>query len=182
MSIFFGTTAKISSAFGHHACESRENTMKILTKKPIINVLTGICLLGVSVVLAESRTLTVSATVAESVHFSSSMSTLNFSTLNSASVSNANASISPTVWLSNGTTGTIVLSGSGLYSSGTYNGTMTNGSNSIPYTISLESSVVKGAGKSTPIPVTINANIEARDFINAPAGTYTDTVTLTITP
>lgn len=60
---------------------------------------------------------------------------------------------------------------------------LTNGSDSIPYTLELPTSVTRTTGGllvSFTIP--IKADIQGIDYRQASAGNYTDTVTLEITP
>jgi spore coat protein U-like protein len=51
----------------------------------------------------------------------------------------------------------------------------------IPYTFTY-ATTGNGAGKSSPITLNIASTVANTDFINAQAGNYTDTVTLTIMP
>jgi hypothetical protein len=39
-----------------------------------------------------------------------------------------------------------------------------------------------GSGKNTPLTVTFDADILNADYVDAPAGTYEDFITLTISP
>lgn len=58
---------------------------------------------------------------------------------------------------------------------------MTNGIDFIPYTFTYRPTGV-GSGPASPITMDIAASISDVDYINASAGAYTDTVTLTINP
>jgi spore coat protein U-like protein len=57
---------------------------------------------------------------------------------------------------------------------------LTNGSDSIPYTLDLPTSATGRAYRAITIPIT--ARIQGNDYRLAPAGAYMDTVTLEINP
>jgi spore coat protein U-like protein len=57
-----------------------------------------------------------------------------------------------------------------------------NGSNSIPYTLDLPTSATARVFILGSITIPITAHIQGNDYRFAPAGAYTDTVTLQITP
>jgi spore coat protein U-like protein len=75
----------------------------------------------------------------------------------------------------------------GLNFSGTFRLKSVVGSDYIPYTLTYNTSALTGQGKSTDIGgsgagnLAIVASIPAGALDNAPAGSYTDLVTLTIT-
>lgn len=57
---------------------------------------------------------------------------------------------------------------------------LTSGTNSIPYSLDLPTSATGRAYRNITIPII--ARIQGNDYRHAPAGTYTDTVTLEINP
>jgi spore coat protein U-like protein len=76
--------------------------------------------------------------------------------------------------------------GSGLSSdTGTLNGAMTNGGNSVNYTLVFNNTITgQGFGSGKDVPILVSGSVAQADAENAvylPAGVYTDTVTLTIT-
>lgn len=54
-----------------------------------------------------------------------------------------------------------------------------NGTNKIPYSVVIPGS---GSGTGSAVGVTIAGTIAADSYITAPAGTYTDTIELLVTP
>jgi spore coat protein U-like protein len=76
-------------------------------------------------------------------------------------------------------------SGSGLSSAGgTLSGTMKNGGNSINYTLTFNNNITgQGFGSGKDVAILVGGSVAQADAENAVyiAGSYTDTVTLTIT-
>lgn len=128
-----------------------------------------------------NATVNVSATVTGTCLFNSNGAVA--FTLDPGSASDATGSVTqPTFWCTNGTTYTISDDlGVNEATPGSAPRRMTNGTDFIPYSFSYTASGA-GAGKNNPITMDIVASVANADFVNAPAGSYTDTVTLTITP
>lgn len=82
-----------------------------------------------------------------------------------------------TVTCTNGTSYSLT-GNNGINPSGTQK-RLANGSNYIPYSITIPAS---GTGTGAPVGVTITGNIAAGAYTSSPAGTYTDTVTLSVNP
>lgn len=156
--------------------------MKTLTKKLITGTGAAFLLLGASLAMGATSTLTVSATVAASCQFSAATATLNFGTLDPTVSTNATVSVTPTIWCTKGTAYTVVAGGTGTYTAGTYNGTMKYLTNSIPYSFIINNDTGAGLGKGTALPIKLDGTIVNANYINAQIGAYTDTVTLTVTP
>lgn len=138
-----------------------------------------------SIALAgDTNTLTVTATVLGSCKFNTATSTLTF-TLDPSSVADATVSTVPTFWCSNGTTVGTPTTNNGLnYSGGSKR--MKSASNPtafIPYSVTLTPGSTTGAGKSTPINLTVTGTVLNANYINAlAANDYSDTVVITIAP
>jgi len=102
--------------------------------------------------------------------------------LDPSSTTDVNGTVTqPQFWCTNGTTYTITDDG-GLQPNGTpYEMAHTSLSAFIPYSFSYTASGT-GGGKNNPINMDITATVANADFVDAPAGNYLDTVTLTINP
>lgn len=62
---------------------------------------------------------------------------------------------------------------------------MTDGTNFMPYALTVAGSGTAGEGFGSSVTaktVTVTSSIASADFANLPAGTYTDSVTLTLSP
>lgn len=151
--------------------------------KKLIVVLIAISIIAMSGVAmaGDTATLTVSASVTGTCKFNAG-ATLDFGSLDPSSTADATAQVKPTYWCTKGTTATGVTAGQGLnYSS---SNRMAGGTPAdfIPYSLSLTGGTQTGAGKGTPLTLTIDGTITNANYINASAGSYTDSVVLTITP
>jgi len=132
-----------------------------------------------------TNTLTVNATVLGACHFNTAASTLSF-TLDPSSGADAVATVVPTFWCTRGTTLTTpVTTDNGLnFLGGSKRMKSTaNPTEFIPYTVALTPASTLGAGKSTPINLTVTGTVLNANYINAlAANDYTDTVVITIAP
>lgn len=137
---------------------------------------------------SDSHTLSVSATVTETCKFQSAGPT-DLIIANDASgaidpsvASAATGTASVTFRCTNGTT-SVIAAGNGLYfADGTRK--VSDGTNVMPYALTLtgDAQVGSGHGDGQDKTLTVDASIAVADFQNAAAGTYSDTVVLTITP
>lgn len=146
----------------------------------------GLCAAGLlasgAALAADTNTLTVNASVTGTCKFNSATSTLDFGALDPSSTSNATASNTTTYWCTKGSVAS-TTAGNGLNYSGTSRQLVgPSPTDLIPYSLSLTGGTQTGAGKSTPLTLTMNGGINNSNYINATAGSYSDTVTLTITP
>lgn len=146
----------------------------------------GLCAAGLlasgAALAGDTNTLTVTASVTPACKFNSATSTLDFGALDPSLASNPTASSTTTYWCTKGSVAS-TTPGDGLNHSGTSRQLKgPNASDLIPYSLSLTGGTQTGAGKSTPLTLTMNGGINNADYINATAGAYSDTVTLTITP
>jgi spore coat protein U-like protein len=154
--------------------------MKALNRKILLPLVVTSCFAPAA--MAATTTVPVSATVVGTCQFNSSGS-VSF-TLDPSSAADATGTVSaqPRFWCTNGTSYTISDDfGVNEATPGSAPRRMTDGTNFIPYSFTYTASGT-GAGKNSPITMDISATVLNADFVNAVAGTYTDTVTLTITP
>jgi len=129
---------------------------------------------------ADTATVAVSATVTGTCKFNSG-GTLSF-TLDPSTGGNVNGTVSqPAFWCTKGASYTL-SDDDGLNKSGTTHrmkhATLTE---YIPYSFAYTTTGT-GTGKSAAITMDIASAVTEADYINASAGSYTDTVTLSITP
>lgn len=156
---------------------------KILLAAAVMMVV--IAMAGSLVMAGGTNSLTVSATVLGTCNFSAPTSTLSFGTLDPNSTAPATASATPTFWCSRGTTLTSVITNTGMNYSGTSKRMLSaaNPGEYIPYSLSLTPGSTIGAGRGTPITLTVAGTVLNTDFINALAASdYSDTVLITIAP
>jgi spore coat protein U-like protein len=146
----------------------------------ILLMLIGILAIASAGTAADTSTVAVSATVTGTCKFNSG-GTLSF-TLDPSTGGNVNGTVSqPAFWCTKGATYTI-SDDDGLNASGTTHrikhATL---SEYIPYSFTYTATGT-GTGKSSAITMNIASNVLEADYINASAGSYADTVTMSITP
>lgn len=138
-----------------------------------------------SAMAVDTATVTVSASVLGNCRFSTNTGTVSFGTLDPAAGGNVNGTVTqPVFWCTRGTSFTIG-DDVGLHESGsTYRMQhATSTTDFIPYTFTYTGSGTgAGAGAANRITMDIAAQVLGLDYINALAGSYSDTVTLTINP
>lgn len=132
--------------------------------------------------LADTNTLTVSASVTGTCKFSSATSTLSFGALDPSSASDASTSNTTTYWCTKGVTASTTAGDGSNFSGGSRRMAGPGPSDFIPYSLALVGGAQTGSGPATPLTLTIDGDIVNADYVNATAGSYSDTVTLTITP
>jgi spore coat protein U-like protein len=152
--------------------------------KSLISVSTLLLVFGTgAAVAAGTNTLTVSASVVGVCQFSTTSSTLAFGNLDPSSTSDATATGSVAYWCTKGTVASTAAGNGANYDATNSIRRMKNGSDYIPYSLNVTGGTGTGAGKgSTALSLSLGGTIINGDFINASAGAYADTVTLTITP
>ena len=135
-----------------------------------------------SALASGTNTLTVSASVTGTCKFVSGTSTLNFGALDPSSSSDTTGSGSTTFWCTKGTTQTLAA-GNGANWDGTKRNMLDAvSSDKIPYTLTLTPDGGTNAGPGSPRTVTIGGTILNADYVSKSAGSYSDTVSLNITP
>jgi hypothetical protein len=139
-----------------------------------------------------TNTLKVTAAITGTCNFSaannaSGNAILDFGTLDQTATGPAAATAtSLSYWCTNGTNVGSMTANNGM-NSGSCGGNAcmknTASSDYIEYTLSFtDPSGTTGAGKNSPLSVTFNGSILNADYVDAPAGTYEDFITLTIAP
>jgi hypothetical protein len=149
-----------------------------MKKTVILAALTLIAMAGTA--MADTNALTVNAQVVGTCKFSTATSTLSFGTLDQTLTTPATAQTIPTFWCTKGATATIT-SNDGANALGTQK-RLKSGTDYIDYSLTLAAASTTGAGKTSPIDLTIDGTIANAAYVNAPAGIYSDTVLINITP
>ena len=142
----------------------------------------AVLLLSGTVMAAGDNTLTVSASVAGTCKFSSATSTLNFGALDPSVGTDVNGSGTTQFWCTKGTTETLAADNGANYSGGKRNMKLTTGTDLIPYTLTLTPDGNANAGPGSPRTLTIGGQVLGTDYTGKTAGSYADTVVLSITP
>jgi spore coat protein U-like protein len=134
--------------------------------------------------LAANNTLTVQASVTGTCKFSSATSTLDFGALDPSVASNVDASSTTLFWCTKGVTETIAATNGSNWSGSKrqMKDAAVGGVDLIPYTLSLVKDGNSNAGPGAPRTLTINGQVLGSDYAGKTASSYSDTVTLSITP
>lgn len=133
---------------------------------------------------ADTQNLTVSASVQAVCKFSSAVQTLSFGSLDPSNAVAANGTgAAVTYKCTKGTAATGVTAGNGNNFSGGSR-RMTNGTDFIPYTLTISGGTQTGLGFSAAgnLNLTVAGTVAANSYTDVSAGNYTDTVVLTIAP
>ncbi len=90
--------------------------------------------------------------------------------------------LTPSAIVTQSATAPIITVGGSL--SGSYTGGMTNGTDTITYTLgwTTPAATPLGFGAATPVNLTLLANLPAANYQNVSAGSYLDTVLISIAP
>ena len=161
------------------------NNSKVLFKSVFASML--VCAAGFATA-ADNQNLTVNAVVNGVCKFTTSAQTLSFGTIDPSAVGPLSASGATVSYkCTKDTTGAAVTFGDGLNSTGVGARQMKLGAttNVLPYTLSATGGGVTGTGFGTgsiASSLTFNSQITAANYANLPAGTYTDTVLMSISP
>ncbi len=131
---------------------------------------------------ADTNTLTVTASVTPTCKFSSVSSTLDFGTLDPSSGANVPATGSTTFWCTKGVTTEAASANNGSHWSGSSRQIIGPGGDLIPYSLSLTKDGLSNGGPTVPRTLTIAGNVLGIDYTGKAAGSYSDTVTITLTP
>lgn len=132
---------------------------------------------------AASNTLTVQASVTGTCKFSSGTSTLNFGALDPSVGTNVNGSTTTNFWCTKGVTTDAIAANNGSNWSGTKRQMLdTVSTDLIPYTLTLTPDGSANTGPASPRTLTIGGQVLGTDYTGKTAGSYSDTVTLNITP
>ena len=152
----------------------------------------GLAMIAASAAFAgNSNSLRVTASITGTCNFNTAddatngNATLAFGALDQTLTTDATATTATLqYWCTNGTAVTTFTASNGLNTTGcTGTRCLSNGTDLIPYTLTFTCPVGNaGSGKTTPIDVDFDGSILNADYVDAEAGNYTDTVTLTIAP
>ncbi|NJD63581.1 MAG: hypothetical protein FIA93_12795 [Deltaproteobacteria bacterium] len=132
---------------------------------------------------SDTNTLTVQASVLGTCKFVSTTSTLGFGALDPSAGTDVNGSSTTQFWCTKGVATDAVSAGNGLNFVGGKRGMKDAVSGDvIPYTLSLAKDGLSNGGPTVPRTLTIAGNVLGADYTGKAAGSYSDTVTITITP
>lgn len=129
---------------------------------------------------SDTATVTVSATVAGTCKFLSGGS-VSFSLDPSVGGNVTGTVTQPTFWCTKGTNYTITDDDGGYESGTTHRMKHETLTEYIPYSFTYTSTGT-GTGRTATLTMNIASSVAAADYLDASAGNYSDTVTLTITP
>jgi spore coat protein U-like protein len=128
-----------------------------------------------------TTTVNVSANITGTCQFSTTP-TLAFGALDQNSSSDATAAGTLTFWCTKGVAYTLSDPVNPGVGDGTYAGTISNGTDSIAYSIAYTNATGGGAGKTSPIASALTATILNANYVDVSAGAYAGTVQFTIAP
>ena len=131
--------------------------------------------------MAATTSVNVTANIVGTCQFSSTP-TLAFGALDQTVAGDATASGSLIFWCTTGTSYTLSDPVNPGIGDGAYSGTIASGGNTLPFSISYNNYSGSGTGKNTPITSTLNATIVNAQYVDAPEGNYSGSVTFTIAP
>lgn len=129
---------------------------------------------------ADSNTLTVQANVLGTCKFSSATSLLDFLTLDPSNPVVVNVSATTKFWCTKGVTTDAITSDTGIH--GAFNMKHATLADLIPYTLTLTKDAAANTGPASPRTLTIAGSVAGAAYSGVSAGSYSDTVTLTINP
>jgi len=131
---------------------------------------------------SDTNTLTVTASVTGTCKFSSTTSSLDFGALDPSNAVIVNGSASTQFWCTKGVTTDVMTAGNGGHHNGTSRQMAGPGGDLIPYSLTLSPVAGANAGPASPRTLNIAGSVQAADYTSKAAGSYSDTVTLSITP
>lgn len=146
-----------------------------------LSVFSLLAIAGGSSHAADSATLFVTASVVANCQITGS-APVPFGALDPSSNGTVTATGSVSFWCTKGA-GWSLTANNGANATGTQKRMKGPGAaDFIPYTLTLATSSGSGAGAGTPVTVNANGSVASTAFANATQGTYSDTVTVSITP
>ena len=131
----------------------------------------------------DTATVDVQANVVGTCKFMTASAILNFGNLDPAVGTDVTATTTLTFWCTKNATYT-VTDDDGLHETVSNQNRMKHATflEYIPYSFSYTPTSGTGAGKGTSITLNISGTVRGSNYINASAGSYSDTVTMTISP
>ena len=131
----------------------------------------------------DTNTLTVQASVLGTCKFSTATSTLNFGALDPSTPVLVNGSSTTQFWCTKGVTTNTVTASLGANPAGaTRQMRDAVSTDLIPYTLTLTPDGLANGGPTATRTLDIAGTVLAADYTGKTAGSYSDTVTLTLTP
>jgi spore coat protein U-like protein len=153
-----------------------KRTMVVMTAMAILLTMAGTAMAG------GTQNVNVTANIVGTCQFNSA-GDVAFGALDQTSTADQTATGSLVFWCTKNATYTLSDETNVGVADGSFTGTLTGPpTGSITYTLTYTNSSGSGAGKTSPITSAITGTILNADYVNAPAGNYTDTVTFTIAP
>ena len=131
---------------------------------------------------ADTNTVTVSANIVGTCKFNTATTILAFGGLDQTQTTDVPATALTTFWCTKNTNYTI-SDDDGLHESGINLNNMENDGTSgefIKYSFSYSPTSGAGGGKTSPTTLNMNGLINNADYVDAAAGTYHDTIVITI--
>lgn len=162
--------------------------MKGSTRKSItVFIALAVLAAGGAAWASDTNTLTVSASVLGTCKFVAPTSALNFGTLDPANpvVVNLTAPAPPQFWCTKGVTTDLIVASMGLNPVAgvrQMKDTAGGGTDLIPYSLVLGAPTGTNAGPGSPRTLPLSGTIPANSYTAVAASSYSDTVTLTLTP
>ena len=144
----------------------------------------GLVLMAGIAFAADTNTLTVTASVTGTCKFvAPKTSTLDFGALDPSIGNNVNASTTTQFWCTKGVTTDVISAGNGSHYVGASRNMQDPVSNDlIPYTLTLAKDGNPNAGPTSPRTLTISGQVLGTDYAGKSAGSYSDTVIISINP
>lgn len=158
------------------------------TNRIVLKAIAAALLTASGVASADTQSLAVSATVPAICKFSTASRTLSFDIAANPFAATVSGVLDAAIQYkcSNGTAATSVTRNDGANSiaAGTPRMRRAATADYIPYTLTFSGDTQTGTGfgSGQEKTLTVTSSIAAADFANATAGTYTDSVTLTLSP
>lgn len=152
--------------------------------KKLLILLSAIAIVSISskAIAADTGTVNINATVVGTCKFTTNTANINV-TLDPSVGGTVNGSGSLVFWCTKNASYT-VSDDDGLYETGVNLNRVFNSTANeyIPYSFSYNPTSGSGNGPQNPITLSVTASFAQTDYQNASAGTYTDTVTITVNP
>lgn len=146
-----------------------------------VAVVLVIVAMGTSAMAADNQTVAVSATVVGVCQFLTG-GTMAFSLDPSVGGDVIGTATQPTFWCTRGATATITDNNGLHFGAGSRRMQhATSATDFIPYSFTYTANSA-GSGRNTTLPMDLASTVVAADYLDALAGNYADTVTLTINP
>jgi spore coat protein U-like protein len=162
-----------------------KETEEIMRKSITVFIVLAVLAAGGAAWALDTNTLTVNASVVGTCKFSAATSTLNFGALDPSTPVAVNGSAAPQFWCTKGVATDVIIANLGLNQVAgvrQMKDTAGGGTDLIPYSLTLTPSAGPNLGPGSPRTLNIAGIIAANTYSGVAASTYSDTVTLSITP